>query len=571
MASVDLSGDERTLLRHLDRIDSEVKAARTDSKFDERADQLVRWRKGDQWSDASDVPIFLVNLLGNFIERKVALLTQSRPDLRASARNIDLQQPSEVLTKTARAILDEQEFDRSTERNAEFGATFGHSWFTTAWDPNADYGDGNILIKPVDPRLVFVDPHIKTVDDFHRSSYVRIDRHLPLDEVRQVWPGRGGLVKPDPESMSASSSKTPSSWWGGPLKRALRPFQTVDAAYPWARISQYWFRDYQKDPRTAKLMFPTGRVIHRAAGQDIILDDAPNPYWDGEWPLDLWEWRVDVDSIGGLGDVAEGQKQQEAFLRLANALVKNAILSTPITVIGDHDALTPEGWSKLDNRAVRVLQKTRGREFQFIAPPGLSDSHFKLLDVITKAMETVIGVPEAVQGNRQKGVVANSAVEGLMTAAETLVRSAARRLEYTIQRMGQKLISRIIQFYTSDRILWLLGDSGEWTDYAFKRAELIRDDITDEERRRFFTNFRFKVTPLSSLPMNRMQRALLAQELFKMGVVDDQEVLAQAEYPNYEEVLKRTRVKQMSGLMPQAAPAGRTKSNRSGSKLGFGG
>jgi hypothetical protein len=256
-----------------------------------------------------------------------------------------------------------------------------------------------------------------------------------------------------------------------------------------------------------------------------------------------------------------------------NAMLRNVLLTSNITIQGDHDALTPEEWSKLDNRAARIIRVTRGRQLVITPPPALPETHFLMNDIFTRTMETLIGVSPAMQGRREAGVVATAAVEGLQTAAETLVRAAARRLEYVIESIGQKLISRIIQFYTSDRLLNFLSPTNEWVDYAFHRAALIDPAVTDEERVHFFQNFRFKVIPLSSLPMNRIQRALMAQEMFKLGLVDDIEVLRQAEYPNAEEVLARTREKQRSGQLPtpdQMQPTKKPRTNRKGTQLGFG-
>jgi len=271
-------------------------------------------------------------------------------------------------------------------------------------------------------------------------------------------------------------------------------------------------------------------------------------------------------------------------------VVQNALVFAVISVVAEHDALTPEGWKALDDRVARIIKTQRNRKFEIQPPPEIPASYFMLFDAFQRMMETIVGVPQASQGNRQEGVVAASAVEGLQVAAETLVRSCARRLEYVIERIGQKLISRITQFYTTDRVLTLLGDSSNWQSYAFERAKLLSGNegsMSEEEKRAYFTNFQFRVTPLSSLPMNKTQRALLSMKLLEAGLIDGIEVLKQAEYPNYEAVYARAQKanaenaaameeKMMKAALlgvklPSGGGGGGASSNRRGTTMNLGG
>ena len=78
--------------------------------------------------------------------------------------------------------------------------------------------------------------------------------------------------------------------------------------------------------------------------------------------------------------------------------------------------------------------------------------------------------------------------------------------------MGQKLISRIFQFYTSDRVLSYQSPSKEWMAYTFERQKLMQDDngnaVDPTKRAQMFKNFKFMITPESSLAMTRIQRSL---------------------------------------------------------------
>jgi hypothetical protein len=547
----------------LDRVNGEIKSFRSANRLDQRWDTWRRFREGDAWQQPTE-PIFMANLVGNFIERKIASLTQAQPDIRVSSRNPLYQTSAEVITKTAQAILAEQSFDARVESAADFAATYGFVGFHTAWDAGADFGDGNIILETLDPRRFAVDHRVKDVTDMSKAQYIRIDTAMPLSHVRAMWPGRGAEVKADPTitNMNVPGRQAGTSWWGSPTKRPIWQAGTVEGPYEWATISEYWLASEQLD-ETGNPAFPTRRRIVRG-GPMVILEDGPNPYWDGQAPIDIWDWRVNHDSFMGRSDVHEVAKLQETINRIGNAITENIILSAAITVIADYNALKPEDWKKLDNRAARILKKFPGREVTFVPPPPIPSQYLHFTQILTGLMETLLGVPPSMQGRRQEGVVSSSAVEGLMTAAETLIRATARRLEYVIERIGMKLISRIIQFYTSDRILLIQGPSQSYQEYTFRRAEMLKpltmgidpatqepldENAQDEKLRQFFTNFRFKVTPLSSMPQNRIQRGLMALQLFQAGLVDQEEVLKFVEWPDWENVMKRVQQKQATGQL----------------------
>ena len=580
MASV-LPPEEREQLAFLDQVDGEIKGWRETIGFERDATTWARLRAGTTRGRGAE-PIFGANLAGSLFERKVAALTESQPDIRVSARNPTYSGAAKVLTKTCQAIFAQNAFDSRVETAADFAGTFGFVGWNTAWDPTADFGDGDIVVRPLDPRRVAVDHRVTDPTEIDRwAQYARIDQPMPLDTIRQIWPGRGADVTAEAD-VSQSQSAQRSGWLERVVRRPLRAQPSATGPYEWATVREYWVRSSQRHD-DGTFLFPAGRVIHRAG--DVVLDDKPNPYWDGGWGIDLWDWRVNFDSHMGRSDMEEVRKLQEGFTRVNDAVLKNIILSCAVTIIGDYNALQPGEWDKITNEAARILKTNPGRRLEFIPPTPIPAQYLEFARMLAALMETQLGVPAVMQGNRQPGVIATSAVEGLMTAAQTLIRAAARRLEYVIERIGVKLVSRILQFYTSDRVMLLQGPGSNWQEYTFRRAELLADtlppDAVDREgtpltleqfQRRFFTNFRFKVTPLSSLAQNRIQRALMAMNLYKAGLVKGDEVLRAAEWPDWEKAYVDAQQAISTGQQPppDMGNGGGGRSNRRGTKLTMG-
>lgn len=565
------------LQKHFDAIDGEIAAHRKEVNFDWKARLWERYRNGDQWA-SNDEPHFLANMLGSLIERKVGALMQSKPDIRVSSYDTRLAKVSEVYTRCCRSILDRVQLDMILERGGDLGATYGFCGLNTAWDPTAAYGRGDIVLPVLHPKEVAIDPHVMDTSAANTATYMRITTRMPLHVIRARWGAIGAEVKPDATLSTYYQSRGSGSLGArvvDSFKRPLRQWFGSTSPYPWSFVNEYWFVSTQQQPVSREAAFPAGRVAHRATG--VILDDDSNPYWDGGWPIDIWDWRLNAESYMGRSDIEDGRKLQESFIRLGHNIIKNMLLGGHMSIVGDWNAMTNEDWKKLEARAVRVLRKSPGRQLEFVPPSEFPPQYLEMLQLLVKMMEAIIGVPETAAAlrsgmGRQQGAM----IEGLQLAAETLVKSAARRLEAVLERVGQKLISRITQFYTSDRVMSMVGDDGEVIDYSFKRSDLVDadgvqiDKLPMEKRREFFSNFTFKITPLSSLPMNRVQRALMAKELYAVGIVDDEEVLKQAEYPNWRHVLERTKEKRKMGLMPVppgGAGGGRSRTNVRGDML----
>ncbi|MEW6215968.1 MAG: hypothetical protein AB1478_12330, partial [Nitrospirota bacterium] len=177
------------------------------------------------------------------------------------------------------------------------------------------------------------------------------------------------------------------------------------------------------------------------------------------------------------------------------------------------------------------------------------------LELLKGTMDELSGLSEVMRGKRG-GVTSGIAIESLAIASQSLIRYQARKLERMLSRIGQKLIARIFQFYSNDRLLWLFGESQELEQFKFARNEIITpfydiytkelQKVPEAERplyiaRQAFKNFRFKVIAGSSLAMTKVQRATLAMTLYRLGIIDDEEVLNILEFPNKKTILERKR------------------------------
>jgi len=548
---------EGSLVGFLDRIDGEAEAAKR--SVSKNWTENLRLSRGDgQWK-SSRPPLFLMNIIGNQVERKVAQVSESKPTFSVVSRLGHLANMAKVLDKTCRAKLEDEEFPLLAERLGRFGMHMGCGFVSTVWDVDGAEGLGDIALLAPDPRSVFIDPAVTEAAKVSRQArYIRLDHVVSLDELRERYPGRGTFAKPD-ERYSRYSDLGTKGKLGvisaafNLLPRVFRP-QEPTVAGPVARtvLREYWIRDADRTT------WPGGRHVIRAG--DVILKDEANPYWDGQFPIDMIDWRMDLDGPWGVDDIQDLKKLNEALNRLGDAVMRNALFNSQAWVIADHDALDPEAWKKVTSEGGLIVKKRPTREFRRDPPPALPAYLFQLLQAIPGMADLLTGNAEVPRGRSARSSI-EAVVDGLQTAGSALARIIARRFESLVARVGAKLISRVLQCYTDDRLLQYYDPSGELVSYLFERQKLLVDDRGEytpvEDIPLLYKRFRFLVQPYSSMAMTKMQRAQVGIGLWQASGgrgYPFRRVLEMADIGDAERLMEEARKEQESGVVPMPAP-----------------
>lgn len=546
--------EERQVLKFLDAIDAETEGAKKNvTKFWEDNLRLVR---GDQWR-LKRAPYFLANIIKNNVRRKVGTLTETGPHIRVQPLKKGLDKSARVLYNVSKSILDRDRSKDSIERASRFGMTVGCGFFHIPYDPL----DNNVHVWFIDPRRVYLDPSVVASGDLDEGQYIRLDTVAPLHEIRKRFAGKGLLVKQDDRYGAFPNATNNPSLLGTVLSQMPRVFRPMAATkvgpIPRALLKEYWVKDPQVNALGDPL-FPGGRHIVRAS--NIILVDEPNPYWDGGWPLVMFDWDMDFESPWGLDEIQDLRRIQEAINRMGDAWVRNVLTGSNFRVVADMDALDNDQWDKLDNEAGLVIRKKPQRQFDYVPPvdlgttiPNTISSFIQLMDLITGNMDTQGGKGEATE---------SSMLDGLQMARQTLIRAVARRLESALDRVGQKLISRIFQYFTSDKVLFQLGPDRDWISYSYERMKILEDDNGKarpaEDIQKYFKDYQFMVTPGSSLAVSRIQRTMtLVQMRSATGFVPSvKRILAEADIGDPDALIKEG-LDELGSLPQPPPPKGR--------------
>jgi len=532
-----LSEAEVKLNKYLDSLYTEGSAHRaTASKTWDNAIKVIR---GNTWPDRR--PKYKVNAVMNFlsqiVERKAALLTDSRPTISITSRKAKDDPLCDLLQKTIEGILEEKSFEQKITEFVMLEEYFGFALFNTCFDQNLDYGKGDIDLVVIDPRCFIFDPFVTRSWNLQHGEYCCLETVRPTELLCETYKERRDDIKAD---ISTGTTRPDS------LVHKLRQLFQFDkdspnqktSVIPRSIVRDWWVRD-RTTRRGDSLLYPNWRHILIAGG--VPVEDGTNPYIDGNLPFDGMEWGFNVDSAYGTNEIDQLENPQIMFNKVLASILENAILMGNGIWVGDRDALSEEAWKKLSNEPGGHVRVRPGKTLRRDTPPSLPSYIMQAAEMMVNGIEKLSGITEVTEGRRPGQVTSGVAIESLAIMAQTTIRLKARQIEGLIQRMGQKLIPRIFAYYTSDRVFNLVGEKGGFQQYVYERAKIRKAIESDPQKRGLgiFQDYQFRVVPASSLAMTKWQKGLVATQLYQMGAIDQEALLEATEYAGREQIMER--------------------------------
>lgn len=497
------------------------------------------WR-GEHWPKL--MPTHRVRAMSNFVfaitETIVTWLSENRPNIIVSPMGPEDAAGARIVERIIKDYLwNHLNLRRKIKQAARCGLVRGRGFLKVTWDPTARPGpglEGEVAVDYVPWREIYLDPYAVDVDD---CRFIIQVRDMPKSEVVRRWPEQGWRVMP-------GSGMDENGAGGGPYvadadRAVVSGSQEMSDWGQTVRVYECWIRDDSTELReevgadgevraVEVPAYPGGRVIIVAEG-GVVLADMPNPYVDGMFPFADFQAYEDEENQWGLSEVSQLEPLQRVINLLESRFVEHIrLMANSMWVMDRNSGVRPD---QLVNKEGAVIVKNPGSEVRREPPPPMPAHLFNLYLQCMRNMETITGVHDVTQGRRPGQVTAASAIAMLQEAGQARIRDKARNLEDMIRRVGQLIVSRILQFYSPGRMIRLRGQGSE-LEFVKWDPSLVRVGLD------------FKVEAGSSLQMNEQLRYQLALELFQAGAIDAAAVLEASNFPGRDEIIQRMRQQQ---------------------------
>lgn len=555
------SQDERDLLEYAHRLWDEGKDWRESKRHTKDVEQDRRTYRGTLHPRGhKEGRLFTINIVQAFIDRMVAQLTDNRPIMRVESIIPEMDKMANAIEKyIANVVWEESRAQRQLFRIAHTAAIEGSAGCCVSYSNITDA----IAVEMLYPEQLSIHRTVVEAGLMDEAEAITIRRDVPLSWIRQRFPYRGGAVKADVSSDSAKEKGIIST----PIDELARKGgkKGTSDAVPMARMYEQSFIDRESKVKGV-IAFPTRRRI--IFTHEVILDDGPLPYWDGLPQVDLFDWAVDPEHPWGLSATSLMRAGQIAFNEVLDGNIKNQSTLNMINLMMDHNALDRTQVADLRRmKNINIMSHRKNASVRFDVPPSFGQGQMALAREIFSYLQAVTGVTDVTLGESPGSLQSGTAIEGLQQGANLMTRARASRLEDFISRVGQKIVARIIQFVSTEKMEMFLGQNDETAAYSkgLERFEVMTGDQV-RERAKLFRLLRFAIVPGSSAPGTKQARAqaMLGLHLLPRPLVSGKDVLEAADFRNAEDMIKRAQIevpppqdddKQVSpGILQQVPP-----------------
>ena len=539
---------EKKIKKFLQDIDLEMDDYK-DTYISKQWDQFPDFYMGrTQWPEhrPSHKVSPVLNFLKQAIERKTSQMTDAKPFMDILPFYDPLQDVSDALEEIIAAKWAEQSLDMNLTDIIFYSEMFGAAGSNTLFDKTLRFGKGDNTFQTIDPRNLNFDPSITASQHLDRAEYIRIETIMATSLAKMIY--KNQEIDADAPLSFIKDRKTTTS--GGRTARRIISASKKSSAIDRSVIREYWLKD--RTIRQGQQKYPGGRHII-IAGDQIVIDE-PNPYWDQTFPIDMLDWHRNPDSAWGTGEIEDLIELQKLLNKLVALIVENGLLMTNAIWVGDANALEPKEWDELDNVPGLKIKKKPGSDLRREAAPPLPESMFKVIQYLEDAISKISGNTEIVRGQAPGEVKSGIAIEALQQAAMSIIRLKSRGVENLLERIGQKLISRIFQFESDERNMWSFKNNDDWAAFQFVAKQLKSNTKYFKNKKDAWKNFMFKIRPGSTMAVNKFQESMLALQLYQAQpkpIIDRKAVMEMIDIPGGTNILSRLEAEEQAQLEQQ--------------------
>lgn len=585
--------EERKALKLVNRLFEKAKKHRT--KYDERWVDYYKMFRGKQWKEAR--PSYrhseVINMIFQHIQSVVPILTDARQRFEFLP-----QEPSDLEFAKILDQVAENDWVRSnwTYKLTEVmydGHFYGTGLSEMCFDAKADFGAGKIDYKSCDPMYCFPDPDAFDVNE--RCGFFVYAEPMDIERLRKKHEKHAKWIKADlmdlmnedktdlhettfkspVDNTVAMSGSNPDIYKGQDKALEITCYIKSDEV---EEIEKKNFDEASGEERVEyeqRLKYPNGRKIVVAGS--VVVFDGPNPYDDGLFPYARFINYIDPRSFWGISEVEVLESPQKTFNKLISfALDVLTLMGNPIWILSTDSDVDADN---LFNRPGLVIEKSPGSEVRREEGVQLQPYVLQLIDRMREWFNEAGGSQDITRGVKPEGVTAASAISQLQEAAQTRIRQKSRNLDAYLQNLGQLYKNRVFQFYTAPQIVRVTNDQAATKFFKFhvedrpgpdgssQKVGVVRDYIQNPETgqmsesptaREYIIrgNLDVRVSTGSALPFAKDTKFNKARQMFLDGVIDEEEYLKAADYPNWEAVLQRVQQKKMAEAQAQAGAQG---------------
>lgn len=242
-------------------------------------------------------------------------------------------------------------------------------------------------------------------------------------------------------------------------------------------------------------------------------------------------------------EVSKVRGLQESINKIRSLILAHAASSANLKVIlprGSMDKKTFESEFAKAGTAVLEVDMETGVP-QIVAPPALPNELYKSEEDMRKDIQEILGIYALMQGDSGQAPATYKGTVAMDEFGQRRIKSKKDDVEGTLNQLAKVVVQMIQMVYTEPKVFRVLRPNN--IEQQININMPIYDDVTGGITGKLndVTVGKYDVVVVSGsmLPSNRWAVLEYYMELFKMGIIDQVEVLKKTEVADTEGVLER--------------------------------
>jgi len=495
------------------------------------------------------VPLVSANLLHLHRQRTVNTLTDNNPTF-----NVNRVGPAgdeelfRVLERAAAWWWSEQEQQAVLERSVINGETYGVAVEKVVFDPDLEYGLGEVRTVVVDPFAFGLYP--TTCLDIQDAEAVLHFVPVSLREAARRWPHVAGKLRSDAawladlgdgrREMATGDGRRQGLFTRfGEVVKALVGAGGTGPSDETTLVCECWVRDYamtDAGPRYPGFI----RCVTVAGPGALVVSDRPNPsinpalaideamatYLYDRFPFALANSLTDPVCVWGASDFEQLAELQMEINKCLSQLTYHKDRCARPKIINPRDSGVANAAFTNRQGIVNPASMAAAQGIRYLDFANNTKDIESVLTIYRELFSQISGIGELERATGpDHPVAAYKAIAALIEQAATLMRGKIRNYSRLVRERGRMFLSHMQNWYTEDR----------WISFA----EEGRTAVTTINGAKCRVPARLSVVSGSTMPVSRVQQREEALALYEMGAIDRRELLEKLDWSSRAGVLER--------------------------------
>ena len=450
-------------------------------------------------------------------------------------------------------------------------AITGMGYFYAYIDPESDFGRGDVKFTYINPFRVYVDPASRN-RYFDDASSIILSTVLTKDQVISLYPSIE-------ESLSDIDTMTEEDDYPSSSRKNSSNSFTPDVVKD---LDNAGYEKYRILERFDKVKVSYYRIFNKQSGEEKVVDmetfeqilknDSHLLESGLVEAVEIKQTRIRVTATMGQfllyqqvlntdvypvipvpniwtntpypkSDVSKVRDSQRLINKLFSLTLSHAQASAGLKLLVPEGSVDDVGQLEKDwaNPNAVLEYNPEFGEPHFPAPQPLAGEFYHLIDRVEHYIDLNFGIPELMQGFKEKAPDSVRGTAMLSEMGESRGRSKLKDIEGSLNQLGRCIYNYAKGHYKYQKTFRIVQPNNDITEFSVNNR--MYDDKTNElqtiDNDISLGQHDVRIISGSTLPSNKMAEYNMYLEAYKLGLVDDVEVLKKTEIYDKEGVLQR--------------------------------